>query len=173
MRLDRAVMILWLGACDPELVPDAGDAIEPGSAATDGSAAEAPDEAADPTLVLVTPARPRSTSPPADAPTSGDPADTASAEADPEGVPPRCDLLVPADGAVLPVGEPTWFRGEASDPDGDLAYVLWSSDSWGAMVIGLEFSFILPPGAHRVRMTAYDDVGHACSEEIEVTVASG
>lgn len=87
------------------------------------------------------------------------------------GVPPRCALLAPTDGAQLPGDEPTVFTGEASDPDGDLSYVLWSSDRWGAMFVGLSFPFQLSSGPHEVTMAAIDTAGHACVRRIHVDVA--
>ncbi len=86
------------------------------------------------------------------------------------GSPPSCTILQPLHGAVLPGGVPSRFEGAVDDADGDVTTAIWSSDRWGAMVIGLEFSFILPAGAHVVTLDVTDDAGHHCSKAVDLVV---
>ncbi len=101
---------------------------------------------------------------------SDEPIEVAPEDTGRVGSPPSCAILEPLPGTVLPGGVPSHFEGAVDDPDGDVATAIWSSDRWGAMVIGLEFSFILPAGAHVVTLDVTDDAGHHCSKAVDLVV---
>jgi hypothetical protein len=102
--------------------------------------------------------------------TSVPPLDTAEPEDDPpENADPVCGISTPADGASFSNGEAVFFEVDIDDDD-DEQRVVWSSDSYGPMVLGNGFTFILPSGTHRVRVEVTDPEGAGCADLVEIHV---
>lgn len=69
------------------------------------------------------------------------------------------------------VGETVTFQGEASDPDGDVVSVLWTSDIDGFLSDRLTFSTSrLSIGTHTIRLDVIDDDGNLAFDTATLSV---
>ncbi len=86
---------------------------------------------------------------------------------------PTAQILAPADGAMLPAGQPVTLEGSATDAeDGALpdAALSWSSDQQGSLGTGARLQITLNAGMHRLSLDAVDSSGQSARAQISVTV---
>jgi hypothetical protein len=85
--------------------------------------------------------------------------------------PPTASISSPGDGSVFNPGDTVSFLGSASDADGSVASVSWSSSLDGAL--GSELSFdsgSLSIGAHVITFSALDNDGASASDQITLRI---
>ena len=88
--------------------------------------------------------------------------------------PPTPEIVLPPGGAAFFVGQPVTFRGSATDPEQVIpaAALSWSSHLAGALGTGPELELsTLPPGTHRITLTASDDFGAVGAATVAIIVS--
>ena len=105
--------------------------------------------------------------------------DSVDLEVGPNNTPPGCELVTPEDGETRLVGEMVVFGGTVSDPDipVDTLTVEWKSgeDVIGSSIPTSAGNVSLPVtdlgvGAHVISMTATDEMGATCTDQITFVV---
>lgn len=87
--------------------------------------------------------------------------------------PPTAEIVAPPEGSSFSVGGGIRFKGQVSDPDGNLTggSTRWRSSLDGRIGLGSETaSADLSPGDHTIRLTATDGKGASASASISLTI---
>lgn len=84
---------------------------------------------------------------------------------------PLCAIAEPPPGMGYPAGTSVRFVATAEPVEGSIDYVMWSSDRAGAMAVGQEVSFILPPGGQIITVEVGGSNGTTCTDTVAVYIA--
>lgn len=84
---------------------------------------------------------------------------------------PTVGITLPAEGGVYNEGQAITFEATASDPDGHIASITWSSDQDGTLGSGASLSYSgLSRGSHTITAAAVDDRGATATASLGLEI---